>query len=142
MRVFVALLLVASIACAHRGSNHPQSSSPPAANILTAEDIQRSPGVSLEELLVARIPGLTLARGSDGHVAIHVRGTATVHGRKEPLVVLDGIPLEQSSSGILRAINLYDIASIEVLKDAVSTAMYGVRGANGVIIIKSKRAGQ
>ena len=135
----VALLLVASSACAHRGSNDPRPSSPPAANILTAEDIERSPGVSLEELLVARIPGLTLARASDGHVAIHIRGTSTVHGLKEPLVVLDGIPLEQSSGG-LRAINVHDIASIEVLKDGVSTAMYGVRGANGVIIVKSKRS--
>lgn len=136
----VALLLVGSItACAHRGPDASSQTSPPATGILTAEDIQRSPGVSLEELLVARIPGLTLARGADGQVVIHIRGTSTLLGHNEPLVVVDGIPLEQNSSGNLGAINLYDIASVEVLKDAVSTAMYGVRGANGVILVKTKR---
>jgi TonB-dependent starch-binding outer membrane protein SusC len=135
----VTLLLVGFIAaCGHGLSQAPQTA-PPALATITADDIERSPGVSLEELLVARIPGLSLGRGADGQVVIHIRGTTTIQGHKEPLVVLDGIPLEPTSNGTLGAINLYDIASVEVLKDAVSTAMYGVRGANGVILVKTRR---
>lgn len=138
-RLPVALLLVGCIAACGHGRNHASQTAPPAPAIVTAEDIERSPGMSLEQLLVARIPGLTLARGADGQVTIQIRGTTTVMGNKEPLVVVDGMPLDQHSSG-LRGINLYDIASIEVLKDAVSTAMYGVRGSNGVILVKTKRS--
>jgi TonB-dependent starch-binding outer membrane protein SusC len=108
--------------------------------IVTAEDIERSPGISLEQLLVARIPGLTLRRAGDGHLAITIRGTSTILGEQEALYVLDGIPLQPGSSGGFRGINRHDIASIEVLSDPVSTAMYGVRGANGVIVITTKRS--
>ena len=107
--------------------------------MLLAEDIERAPGVPLEELLVARVPGVTLGRAENGRLVLRIRGTSTVTGSEEPLYVLDGIPLEPHPSGNLNAVDRHDIASIEVLKDPASTAMYGVRGAAGVILIKTKR---
>jgi TonB-dependent SusC/RagA subfamily outer membrane receptor len=107
--------------------------------MLLAEDIERSPGVPLEQLLVARVPGVSLGRAADGRLVLRIRGTSTVTGSEEPLYVLDGIPLEPHPSGNLNAVDRHDIASIEVLKDAASTAMYGVRGAGGIILIKTKR---
>ncbi len=119
-----------------------QATSAPSKSILAAEDIERSPGIPLEQLLVARIPGLAITRGEDGQLALRVRGTSTIMGDTEPLYVLDGIPLEPRPGGNLNAVNRYDIASIEVLKDPASTAMYGLRGAGGVILIRTKRPPQ
>jgi len=59
-------------------------------------------------------------------------------GSNEPLYIIDDVPINPGPNGSLSGINPYDIATIEVLKDATGTAMYGVRGANGVIIIKTK----
>ncbi len=56
--------------------------------------------------------------------------------------MVDGFPIKPGPNGTLSWLNPHDIASIEVLKDAASTAMYGVRGSNGVIVIKTKRADQ
>jgi len=60
----------------------------------------------------------------------------------EPLFVVDGVPIAPGPGGTLSWLNPHDIASIEVLKDAASLAMYGVRGGNGVIVIKTKRSDQ
>jgi iron complex outermembrane receptor protein len=136
---FLLLGLVAG--CARTRGTAPAPSSP-RANILTAEDIARSPGLSLEQLLVARVPGVTLTRAEDGRLVLHIRGTTTIHGAQDPLVVVDGIPLEPNPAGNLSAVNPYDIATLEVLRDAAGTAMYGVRGSNGVIVIKTKQPPQ
>ena len=107
---------------------------------ITADDIDHAPGLSLEELLVTRVPGLTLSRAPDGHLVIHIRGTSTLLGDEEPLFVVNGLALETPIGGNLWSINPHDIESITVLRDAASTAMYGVRGANGVIVIKTKQS--
>jgi TonB-dependent starch-binding outer membrane protein SusC len=138
MKLVACLCLATLSACGAKSTDQPR----PSSTTITAEDIARSPGVSLEQLLVARIPGVTMARANDGRVIIHIRGTSNLRGVQEPLVVLDGIPLEPNPAGNLRAVNLHDIASVEVLKDATTTAMYGVRGGNGVIVIKTKRSDQ
>ncbi len=109
---------------------------------MTAEDIERTPIVPLEELLTARVAGVWIARTADGGIAVRIRGATSVTGNNEPLYVLDGMPIQAGPNGSLTGIVPNDIASIEVLKDATATAMYGVRGANGVIIIKTKRPGQ
>lgn len=88
----------------------------------------------LEQLLLARIPGLTIARNEDGQRVISLRGSG-----KEMLVVLNGVPLAPNASGNLNAINRNDIESITVLRDAASTSSYGSRGANGVILIRTKQ---
>jgi TonB-dependent starch-binding outer membrane protein SusC len=128
--------VVLVLACSHRspGSAHPDTS----RVVLTAEDIARSPGQSLEQLLLAHVPGLYVTRAPDGHSVLHLRGTTTLMGEAEPLFVVNGIPLGPNPYGNLSAINTHDIETVEVLRDAAATAEYGSRGANGVIVIRTK----
>ena len=108
--------------------------------MITADDIARSPGMSIEQILVARVPGLSFGRAPDGRAIIKLRGTTTFMGNEEALVVVNGIALGPNQSGNLNAINTHDIESITVLRDAASTAQYGSRGANGVILIRTKHS--
>jgi TonB-dependent SusC/RagA subfamily outer membrane receptor len=129
-----ALLLGALVGCAHGRNTVVQA--PRRSATLTAEDIERSPAVPLEQLLVAKVPGLALTQGRDGHTVIQIRGVTSLMDQGEPLFVVNGIAL--GDAGNFWAINRFDIASIEVLKDASSTSAWGIRGANGVIVIKTK----
>ena len=131
--------------CAHAGGtgqddveDAPDQSGPPRRTV-TAEDIQRTPGKPIEQLLMSRFPSVQVTRAPDGGIAIRIRGTTSIHGSNEPLYVIDGVPIRPGPGGGLAGINPYDIESIEVLKDPTSTTMYGVRGANGVIVITTKR---
>jgi TonB-dependent SusC/RagA subfamily outer membrane receptor len=112
------------------------------SNIVTSEDLDRTPVESIERALAAKVPGLYISHTDDGSIAIRIRGNSSIQGSNEPLYVIDGTPVNSGPGGSLTGINPKDIASIEVLKDAVSTSFYGVRGANGVIVIKTKRAAQ
>src|SRR5436309_9543394 len=112
--------------CVHRSSTSPPS--PPRGSIVTAEDIDRQPGQPIEQVLMGRFPGVTVTRTADGGVAVRIRGTTSIRGSNEPLYVIDGIPIQAGPGGSLTGINPHDIASIEVLRDAAETAMYGVRG--------------
>src|SRR6266516_4407518 len=109
-RAFLTLFLLA--ACSRRTSQQtfPQTSDPsrPPGTVLTAEDIQRSTWQSLEQLLLARVPGLTMTRAPDGHAVLHLRGTTTLLGDEEPLFVVNGIPLGPSASGNLSAIDPHE----------------------------------
>jgi TonB-dependent SusC/RagA subfamily outer membrane receptor len=139
MKSAYALLALCALAgCTHSRPHTLSAPSPRAANpsALRAEDIERSPGSSIEELLAARVPGLTLVRAMDGRTVIHIRGVASTADDGEPLFVVNGVALGSSSS--LGAISRYDIASVEVLKDPASLAMWGIRGSNGVIVIRTK----
>jgi TonB-dependent SusC/RagA subfamily outer membrane receptor len=109
---------------------------------ITGEDIRRTPTEPVEYLLMARFPGVDASRAPDGSIAIRIRGTSTILGSTAPLYVVDGVPVQPGPGGGLPGLNPYDIDSIDVLKDAASTSMYGVRGANGVIVIKTKKPGQ
>lgn len=137
-RPFVSLVLLLG-ACSHKQSAAARESRPSGV-VITAEDIRRSPGMSLEQLLLARVPGLTMSRAADGHAILHLRGETTLMGDEEPLFVVDGLPLGPSASGNLSAINPQDIETIQVLRDATMTAAYGMRGANGVILIRTKQS--
>lgn len=112
--------------------------SPPSATV-TSEDIQRTPTMSIEQLLMSRFPGVEVTRTADGGISLRIRGRTSILASNDPLYVLDGLPIQPGPNGSLSGINPYDIESIDVLKDAASTAMYGGRGANGVIVIKMKR---
>ena len=107
---------------------------------VTAEDLERSPSQSIEQALQARVPGVMITRTPDGGISVRIRGATTINGSTEPLYVIDGLPIQPGPGGSLVGINPHDIASIEVLKDAASLAFYGVRGANGVILIKTKHS--
>jgi len=127
-------------ACSQKQSATREARPQPSGIVITAEDIQRSPGMSLEQLLLARVPGMTMSRASDGRAILRLRGETTLMGDEEPLFVLNGIPLSSNTSGNLSAINLQDIEWIQVLRDGSTTAAYGMRGANGVILIRTKHS--
>jgi TonB-dependent SusC/RagA subfamily outer membrane receptor len=114
-------------------------STPPPSSTVTAEDIRRTPNEPIEKALMGRFSGVEVTRSPDGGISVRIRGTTSILGSNEPLYVLDGIPIQPGPNGSLSGVNPHDIESIEVLKDAASTSIYGLRGANGVIVIKTKR---
>lgn len=92
----------------------------------------------IEELLETRVPGLMVVR-QGGSFSLRMRGVSTLSGNAEPLVVIDGMPTAQfGGSSALAAINPRDVERIDVLRDGASTAVYGLRGVNGVILITTK----
>jgi TonB-dependent starch-binding outer membrane protein SusC len=117
------------------GSHSPP---PPRRDDVTAEDIERNPGQPIEEILKDRVAGVTVTQGQGGLV-VRIRGVSSFYGNNDPLYVLDDVPITPGPGGFLRGISPYDIESINVLKDPADTALYGVRGANGVILIRTKR---
>jgi TonB-dependent SusC/RagA subfamily outer membrane receptor len=137
----LGLLLSLGTACAHRAAT-PAAETPAPSATVTSADLERQPGRPIEEVLMGRFPGVTVTRTSDGGVSVRIRGTTSLHASNEPLYVLDGVEIEPGPSGSLAGINPYDIASIEIVKDPAGEAMYGLRGANGVIIIKTKLPGR
>jgi TonB-dependent SusC/RagA subfamily outer membrane receptor len=96
---------------------------------------------SAVELLEGRVPGLLIIRQPNGDVALQIRGAPnSLRDGGEPLLVIDGMPAASGNvTGALRGLKPHQIASIEVLKDVSSTSVYGMRGANGVILIRTKR---
>lgn len=137
-------LLWASLAgCGGPARSAPEEApTPDARGAVSGEDIERTPGQTIEEILMSRFPGVVVTRAPDGGVAIRIRGTTSLRGSTEPLYVIDGLAIRPGPAGSLAGVNPYDIESIEVLKDAAATTMYGVRGANGVVVIKTKQPGQ
>lgn len=103
------------------------------------EDINKAPVRSFDEALAGRTSGVQV-QSSDGQpgsgISIVVRGNNSITQDNSPLYVVDGFPIENANNN---AINPADIETIEVLKDASATAIYGARGANGVIIITTKK---
>lgn len=120
------------------------------SSIKTAE-LQQTPMTSIDQGLVGRASGVqvTQTSGMPGAVAsIRVRGSSSLQGGNEPLYVIDGFPV-YSGSGFgntggktqmsgLSTVNPADIESIEILKDAAATAIYGARAANGVVLVTTK----
>lgn len=121
-------------------------------------NVDRAPITSLEQTLQGTVPGVQVTQASSapgGGMSIRIRGGSSVNGSNEPLYVVDGFPIENNPAtdgdptnggrtntapaNPLAALNPSDIASIEILKDASATSIYGSRGANGVVIITTKR---
>ena len=124
-----------------------------------AEDLKAVPVTSFDQALQGRAAGVQVTQlsGKPGaETSIRIRGTTSINAGNEPLYVIDGMLVNSDAGdmsvgvtlgpriGALSAINPNDIESIEILKDASATAIYGSRGANGVVIITTKRgkAGQ
>lgn len=96
-------------------------------------------GESMESLFAGRFPGVEVSKAPGGGISIRIRGATTVLGSSDPLYIIDGARV-QSGPGGLFFLDPGDIKSIEVLKDIGSTSLYGSEGANGVILITTKRA--
>ncbi len=105
---------------------------------ITTKELTQSPAANISNSLVGRLPGLfaSQASGEPGNDAstIRIRGVGTYTGNTNPLILVDGIEVTNYNN-----IDPNEIASLTILKDATSTAVYGIRGANGVIIITTKR---
>lgn len=105
---------------------------------IKAEALLEVPAANPISALQGRIAGVDISRNSSRPGAggqIRIRGNRSLSGTSDPLIVLDGVPF----GGSVNEINNDDIASIDILKDASSTAIYGFRGSNGVILITTKR---
>ena len=116
-----------------------------------ADQLQERPATSLNQALSGKIAGVQVNTNSGrpgGKSNIRVRGFSSINSSNNPLYVIDGVQLPQGNqanfSSAIDYLNPNDVVSIEVLKDASSTAIYGARGANGVILVTTKRgrAGQ
>ena len=127
--------------------NKPAATAPPPASTsaptstVTSEDIRQQPGQSVEQVLMGRFPGVEVSRTPDGGFAVRIRGGSSIRSGNTPLYILDGVAIDPGPNGYLTGVNPNDIESIQVLKEPAETALYGVRGANGVIIIKTTRPG-
>src|SRR5436190_14695887 len=119
-----------------------------------AEDLKAVPVTSFDQALQGRAAGVQVTQlsGKPGaETSIRIRGTTSINAGNEPLYVIDGMLVNSDAGdmstgvtlgpriGALSAINPNDIESIEILKDASATAIYGSRGANGVVLITTKR---
>jgi TonB-dependent SusC/RagA subfamily outer membrane receptor len=138
------LLLTLVTACGQGASQNEESPAPkpaPSSSTVTAEELARTPSETPEKALMGRFPGVNVEYKADGGLVVRIRGgSSSLYGNNAPLYVVDGVPVASESDGSLKGINPADIESIKVLKDAAQLSMYGSRGANGVIIIKTKNA--
>ena len=133
----------ASSNTARPGESDKPAPSPPrpvAGTTVTADDLDNAGSDPIEKTLASRVPGVWITRTPDGTLAIRIRGQTSINANTEPLYVIDGVPVQPGPGGSLVGINPHDIDSIEVLKDAQSLSFYGVRAANGVILIKTKHS--
>jgi TonB-dependent starch-binding outer membrane protein SusC len=111
---------------------------------IKSEALKDLPVTSVEQALQGRMSGVQVQQSSGqpgAGISIRVRGVTSIAGGNEPLFVIDGIPQFNNDNRSLNGLSLFnsnDIESIEVLKDAASTAIYGSRGANGVVMITTK----
>jgi TonB-dependent SusC/RagA subfamily outer membrane receptor len=103
------------------------------------DDLQGIPATGIEELLQGRVAGAWVV-ATPGGFAIRIRGRASMYGDNDPLYVVDGMPVRVPPGQGITWLNPADILRIEILKDAGATAVYGVRGANGVVLITTRRA--
>ena len=105
-------------------------------SVVNMDEVQSQPSSNIGDAIQGRAAGVTIVTsGQPGsNPTIRIRGIGTI-GNNDPLVVVDGMPL----NGGLNQVNMKDVESLQVLKDASATAIYGSRGSNGVIIITTKR---
>ena len=132
-----ACLLLALAACGS-GNTRPSTGAKPE---VTATDIERGGGDPIEQLQ-AKASGVQVSRTPDGGIAVQIRGSSSFYGGTQPLYVIDDVPVQPGPGGALVGINPHDIESIQVLKNPEDIGIYGVRGANGVILIKMKKPGK
>ncbi|TKG95748.1 TonB-dependent receptor [Puteibacter caeruleilacunae] len=103
-----------------------------------ADDLQKAPVANVEQALMGRAAGVRISsmEGKPGEaLSIEIRGGSSIGGSNSPLYVIDGFPVGEDGASL---IDPADVESIQILKDASSTAIYGARGANGVVLITTK----
>lgn len=140
-----ACLVALVAACAHPQRERPRTRNTAAdrlaggsPNVADSSAWRDQPTARIEELFAGRFPGVQVYAAPGGGIQVRIRGASTIDGSTEPLYVVDGYPLPPGTGGLV-GINPADVARIEVLKSAGELAQYGVRGANGVVRITTKR---
>jgi TonB-dependent SusC/RagA subfamily outer membrane receptor len=145
--ILLAGVLVGSVAACARSVDTAQTEPEPEPDAepttttladLTQREIERRNFEKLEDMLETRSPGISVRVNEDGTLSIRMGGPGSFHGSNAPLIVVDGPPYP-SPRGRVCCLNPHDIESIEVLKYPPETSLYGVRGANGVILITTLR---
>lgn len=96
--------------------------------------------VSRVEELLERFPGVRVQRTAGGGYSVSIRGVGSFMASEEPLYVIDGVPIDIRPGSGLSWLNPSDVVRIDLLRNPVETSIYGVRGANGVVVITTKRS--
>ena len=114
------------------------------AAIIKSEDFNKGSVTTPEQLVMGKVPGVKINsnNGAPGSGStIRIRGGTSINASNDPLIVIDGVPIGgvAGAANPLNLINPNDIETFVVLKDASATAIYGSRGANGVILITTKK---
>lgn len=110
-----------------------------AVRSLGPDEIARLRVKRVEELLAGRVPGLRVLPTSTGGFTVSLHGVSTVNGRAQPLFIIDGVPVTLLPGEALTWLDPMEILHIDLLKDPAETSVYGARGANGVVVIRTKR---
>ncbi|NDV82730.1 TonB-dependent receptor [Bacteroides sp. 51] len=107
---------------------------------VNSKTLQERPVTNVNQALQGRVAGVLISQPTrpTDDASIKIRGINTINGSTDPIYVIDGMVMDNTFSGF-NAVNLNDVASIEVLKDASATALYGSRGSNGVVVITTKK---
>lgn len=108
-------------------------------SVVDGDDVQGRPALHFEDLLEGQVAGVQVIRHPGGGVSFRIRGLGSINGDNEPLYVVDGMLVHVAPGRGLDWLSPGDIKRIEILKDASTTSMYGVRGANGVVVITTRR---
>ena len=151
----VGALLLVTAGCAGSSAYQPKGPAPERVHIgygtaeprdvttaigsVDREELDEGRSMRLVDLLESRVPGVRVVRRPDGDLSLRIRGASNSMAG-EPLIVVNGTPiLSNRLVGVLATLNPLEVARVDVLKDAGSTAMYGIRGGNGVILITTRR---
>lgn len=110
-----------------------------AVAVVDGDDLHGDPAPQLERMLEGRVAGVQIIQLPSGGISVRIRGYGSINGDMEPLYVVDGMVVHATAERGLYWLNPGDIRRIEILKDASTTSMYGVRGANGVVLIATRR---
>ncbi|MGF1636185.1 MAG: SusC/RagA family TonB-linked outer membrane protein, partial [Cyclobacteriaceae bacterium] len=113
-----------------------------AVSQVKSEEIQNLPVAGIDRALQGRAAGVVISANSGAPgsgTTVRIRGNSSIYGNNDPLYVIDGVPLGENIGGIENIVNPADVESIEILKDASAAAIYGSRGANGVVLITTRK---
>lgn len=150
----IGMMVVAMSSGCHAGSApepiEPAASGDPAEAVeagavsdLASEEESGGHFTDMVDMLKGRVSGLQVSESPSGEIVLQIRGTSSFMADEQPLVVVDGVSIPPYAvTSTLRTMDPRDVRSIRVLKDVGSTSAYGVRGANGVIVITLRRGGE
>jgi TonB-dependent starch-binding outer membrane protein SusC len=152
----VLLCASAALSACHATSSAPKRSSPApatvqvgygsqdprdvsaAVNSASGEKMRSNSPRTVADMIIGRFPGVEVRQLPNGSASIRIRGTRSFRSGEEPLIVVDGIP-QHGGGQALMDLSPHDVESIEVLKDAAASSVFGSRGSNGVILISTRR---